>query len=162
MAQCINWVKMAQCINWVKNAQFINWVKSAQCINWVKNLNALIGSGLKVILESRLKVILNLWDSTSPIPWCEKRLSRTAQCIFQGLFGDFEKIQKCPKSGSNWLFFVIWDHLTSPTGRVVPHQGPLVWQCLSEGPQPMNRWRFLVPQGPNFWSWGPKMLEKLY
>ena len=50
-------------------------------------------------------------------------------------------------------------NLNSPTGGLVPHQGPSVWQCLSEGPQPMNRWRFLVPQGPNFWSWGPKMLE---
>ena len=86
----------------------------AQCINWVKNLNALIGCGLKVILESWLKVILNLGDSTSPIPWCEKQLSKTAQCVFRGFFGTLKKFKNAPNQGPVDCFLWFWDKFEQP------------------------------------------------
>ena len=71
---------MAQCINWV-------WIKSDP---WV------------LIKGDPSSGRLNLPDS---LMW--KTAVQDSSMRFSGVFWDFEKIQKCPKSGPSWLFFVI-------------------------------------------------------
>ena len=145
-----NWSKIFGQKYLVKNI----WLNALIGSKW---LNALIGCGLKVILESWLKVILNLGDSTSPIPWCEKQLSKTAQCVFRGFFGTLKKFKNAPNQGRVDCFLWFWDKFEQPYRWAGAPPRPLSLAVPLRGTTTNEQVEILMPQNvPNMSQNVPK------
>ena len=116
-----------------------------------------------MILESWLKVILNLGDSTSPIPWCEKRLSKTAQFIFQGFFGTLRKFKNAPNQGRVDCFLWFWDKFEQPYRWAGAPPRPLSLAVPLRGTTTNEQVEILMPQHaekcPNMLKKCPNMLK---